>query len=158
MYKEVVMSDLIVGSIAPDFSLPSASSQVVRLSDFKGKKVVLYFYPKDHTSGCTQQACDFRDAISSFRDKNAVILGVSKDSLKSHQSFLDKYDLPFELLTDEDSAVQILYDVWKEKSMYGKTYMGTERSTFVIDENGILTQIHRKVKVKGHIEALLETL
>lgn len=152
------MENLKIGDLAPDFELPASDGSLFRLSNLRGKKIVLYFYPKDNTSGCTQQACDFRDAVADFSSKNAVIVGVSKDSLKSHQNFIDKYQLPFVLLTDPDASVQTLYDVWKEKSMYGKQYMGTERSTFVIDEAGKIQHIHRKVKVKDHISELLMRL
>ncbi|WP_372008672.1 thioredoxin-dependent thiol peroxidase [Paenibacillus chitinolyticus] len=143
---------------APDFELPANNGQQVKLSDFKGKKVVLYFYPKDMTPACTTQACDFRDKHPEFESLNAVILGVSTDSLKRHEKFIDKYSLPFLLLADEDHAVSEIYGVWKEKSMYGKTFMGIERSTFLIDEEGILVKEWRKVKVKGHIEEALTYL
>ncbi|MGX4587678.1 thioredoxin-dependent thiol peroxidase [Paenibacillus chitinolyticus] len=146
------------GQQAPDFELPANNGQQVKLSDFKGKKVVLYFYPKDMTPACTTQACDFRDKHPEFESLNAVILGVSTDSLKRHEKFIDKYSLPFLLLADEDHAVSETYGVWKEKSMYGKTFMGIERSTFLIDEEGILVKEWRKVKVKGHIEEALTYL
>ncbi|EGL14053.1 MULTISPECIES: thioredoxin-dependent thiol peroxidase [unclassified Paenibacillus] len=146
------------GHQAPDFELPANNGQQVKLSDFKGKKVVLYFYPKDMTPACTTQACDFRDKHTEFESLNAVILGVSTDSLKRHEKFIDKYSLPFLLLADEDHAVAEIYGVWKEKSMYGKTFMGIERSTFLIDEEGILIKEWRKVKVKGHIEEALAYL
>ncbi|WP_405081659.1 thioredoxin-dependent thiol peroxidase [Paenibacillus chitinolyticus] len=146
------------GRQAPDFELPANNGQQVKLSDFKGKKVVLYFYPKDMTPGCTTQACDFRDKHTEFESLNAVILGVSTDSLKRHEKFIDKYSLPFLLLADEDHAVAEIYGVWKEKSMYGKTFMGIERSTFLIDEEGVLLKEWRKVKVKGHIEEALTYL
>lgn len=146
------------GQQAPEFELPANNGQRVKLSDFKGKKVVLYFYPKDMTPGCTTQACDFRDKHTEFESLNAVILGVSTDSLKRHEKFIDKYSLPFLLLADEDHAVCEIYGVWKEKSMYGKTFMGIERSTFLIDEEGILVKEWRKVKVKGHIEEALAFL
>ncbi|MFS0840452.1 thioredoxin-dependent thiol peroxidase [Paenibacillus sp. 1P03SA] len=147
-----------MGQQAPEFELPANNGQHVKLSDFKGKKVVLYFYPKDMTPGCTTQACDFRDKHTEFEALNAVILGVSTDSLKRHEKFIDKYNLPFLLLADEDHAVCEVYGVWKEKSMYGKTFMGIERSTFLIDEDGILVKEWRKVKVKGHIEEALAYL
>ncbi|MBV6717143.1 thioredoxin-dependent thiol peroxidase [Paenibacillus chitinolyticus] len=146
------------GQQAPDFELPANNGQQVKLSDFKGKKVVLYFYPKDMTPACTTQACDFRDKHTEFESLNAAILGVSTDSLKRHEKFIDKYSLPFLLLADEDHAVAEIYGVWKEKSMYGKTFMGIERSTFLIDEEGILIKEWRKVKVKGHIEEALAYL
>ncbi len=147
-----------IGEVAPDFTLPSGDGTMLSLSQFRGKTVILYFYPKDNTSGCTQQACDFRDAMPTFQSKDVVILGVSKDSIKSHQSFSSKYALPFILLSDEEAVVQQLYGVWQLKSMYGKSYYGTERSTFVIDAQGIITQIHRKVKVKGHIDTLMQSI
>ncbi|MFB7815908.1 thioredoxin-dependent thiol peroxidase [Paenibacillus chitinolyticus] len=146
------------GQQAPDFELPANNGQQVKLSDFKGKKVVVYFYPKDMTPACTTQACDFRDKHPEFESLNAVILGVSTDSLKRHEKFIDKYSLPFLLLADEDHAVSEIYGVWKEKSMYGKTFMGIERSTFLIDEEGVLVKEWRKVKVKGHIEEALTYL
>ena len=145
-----------IGSEAPDFVLQAAGDRRVKLSDFRGKRVVLYFYPKDMTAGCTDAACQFRDAHSSFENLNTVIVGVSTDSLKQHEKFIAKYNLPFILLSDEEHKVAELYDVWQLKKMYGKEYMGIVRSTFVIDEQGILTKEWRKVKVKGHIEEALE--
>lgn len=145
-----------IGSEAPDFVLQAAGDRRVKLSDFRGKRVVLYFYPKDMTAGCTDEACQFRDEHSSFETLNTVILGVSTDSLKQHEKFIAKYNLPFILLSDEEHKVAELYDVWQLKKMYGKEYMGIVRSTFVIDEQGILTKEWRKVKVKGHIEEALE--
>ena len=122
------------GMKAPDFSLLNDEGQKFSIKDLKGKKVILYFYPKDDTSGCTKEACDFRDSIKVFEKKNAVIIGISKDSVKSHQKFKSKYKLPFTLLSDENLDVLKKYDVWKEKSMYGRKYMGVERTTFIIDE------------------------
>ncbi|WP_454192567.1 thioredoxin-dependent thiol peroxidase [Paenibacillus sp. Marseille-Q7038] len=145
-----------IGSEAPDFVLQGAGDQLVKLSDFRGKRVILYFYPKDMTAGCTDEACQFRDEHNSFEALNTVIIGVSGDSLKQHEKFIAKYNLPFILLSDEDHKVAELYDVWQLKKMYGKEYMGIVRSTFVIDEQGILTKEWRKVKVKGHIEEALE--
>ena len=145
-----------IGSEAPDFVLQAAGDRRVKLSDFRGKRVVLYFYPKDMTAGCTDEACQFRDEHSSFETLNTVVLGVSTDSLKQHEKFIAKYNLPFILLSDEEHKVAELYDVWQLKKMYGKEYMGIVRSTFVIDEQGILTKEWRKVKVKGHIEEALE--
>ncbi|MEF3355751.1 thioredoxin-dependent thiol peroxidase [Paenibacillus sp. GYB006] len=145
-----------IGSEAPDFVLKGAGDQLLKLSDFRGKRVILYFYPKDMTAGCTDEACQFRDEYTSFEALNTVIIGVSGDSLKQHEKFIAKYNLPFILLSDEDHKVAELYGVWQLKKMYGKEYMGIVRSTFVIDEQGILTKEWRKVKVKGHIEEALE--
>lgn len=146
------------GKKAPAFTLPDYDGNKVSLKDFEGKKVVLYFYPKDLTSGCTTEACDFRDAHPEFEKINAVVLGVSPDPVKSHIKFRDKHELNFLLLSDEDKKVVQAYDVWKEKSMYGKKYMGVERSTFIIDENGKIQKIFPKVKVKGHVEEVLKEL
>lgn len=146
------------GNKAPQFTLPDSNGKKVSLKDYLGKKVVLYFYPKDMTSGCTREACDFRDAHPNFKKLNAVVLGVSADSSASHQKFSDKYDLPFTLLSDEDKKVLGKYDVWKEKSMYGKKYMGIERTTVVINEDGKIQKIFPKVKVNGHIEEVLKEL
>jgi len=150
------MTTLKIGNKAPDFTLPDADGNKVKLSQFRGKKVVLYFYPKDNTSGCTKEACAFRDAMPQFEEKNAVIIGVSPDGQKSHEKFRSKHDLPFILLSDTDHKVAERYGVWKEKKMYGKTYFGIERSTFIIDENGKLSEEFRKVKVNGHVEAVFE--
>ena len=149
---------LDIGTKAPDFTLPNQDGKEVSLSDFRGKKVVLYFYPKDNTAGCTTEACDFRDNIQNFHDLNAIILGVSRDSLASHDKFITKLSLPFVLLSDPDETVCKLYDVIKEKNMYGKKYMGVERSTFLINKEGILIEEFRKVRVKGHIEKVLDKL
>ena len=143
------------GDKAPDFTATTDAGETVELKDFRGKKVVLYFYPKDNTPGCTQEACDFRDSITKFRRKGAVVLGVSPDSVKSHEKFKAKFDLPFPLLADEDHAIAEAYGAWQEKSMYGKKYMGIVRSTFVINENGKIAEVHEKVKVKGHVDQLL---
>lgn len=144
------------GKQAPDFTLPNQDGEQISLSDFKGKYVVLYFYPKDMTPGCTTEACDFRDQHGSFRDLDAVILGVSPDPAESHQKFIDKHDLPFHLLADEDHQVAEDYDVWKLKKNFGKEYYGIERSTFIIDKEGNLQKEFRKVKVKGHVEEALD--
>ena len=128
------------------------------LNDFKGQKVILYFYPKDMTPGCTTEACDFRDAYTEFSDLNAVILGVSADDANKHTKFIEKYGLPFSLLVDEDHAVSESYHVWVLKKMYGKEYMGIERSTFLINPDGIVVKEWRKVKVKNHIEEVLESI
>lgn len=146
------------GSLAPEFSLIGSDGKEHKLSDYIGKKVVLYFYPKDNTAGCSKEACLFRDNIKIVTDLNAVVLGISRDSLKSHDKFIEKLNLPFVLLSDEEEKVCRLYDVIKEKNMYGRKYMGIERSTFVIDEDGILKKIFRKVKVNGHIEKVIESL
>jgi len=143
------------GDKAPDFTLQADDGREVSLSDYRGKKVVLYFYPKDGTPGCTNEAIQFRDNIKEFEKEGAVILGVSKDSVKSHQKFKQKHKLPFTLLSDPEGKVLNLYGVWKEKSLYGRTFMGTERTTFLIDENGIVKKEYRKVKVKGHAQACL---
>ncbi len=144
-----------VGKAAPDFTIPANNGETVSLSDFKGKNVVLYFYPKDMTPGCTTEACDFRDQHESFKELDAVILGVSPDPVKRHQKFIEKHDLPFLLLADEDHEVAEEYGVWKLKKNFGKEYMGIERSTFVIDKEGELAKEWRKVKVKGHVEEAL---
>ncbi len=147
---------LSTGDSVPSFKLPSSSGKDVALTDFKGKKIVLYFYPKDDTPGCTAEACDFRDNLQNYEDANAVIVGVSKDALKSHNKFIEKYKLPFELLADEEGKMLDAFGVWKEKSMYGKTFLGVERSTFLIDENGKIVKEWRKVSVPNHVAAVLE--
>ncbi len=146
------------GDPAPDFSLPSSDGGNVRLSDFRGKNVVLYFYPQDDTPGCTREACSFRDNLPKFDKLDAVILGVSKDSLDSHSKFITKYGLNFTLLSDADLTAHKLYDTWKLKNNYGRTYWGTERSTFVIDGAGRIKRIFRKVRVDGHDQEVLEAL
>ncbi|KGR89949.1 peroxiredoxin [Ureibacillus massiliensis 4400831 = CIP 108448 = CCUG 49529] len=143
---------------APDFTLLNEKGEQVTLSDFRGKKVVLYFYPKDMTPGCTTEACDFRDHHESFEKLNAVILGVSGDSSERHIKFIEKYGLPFSLLVDDDHQVAEAYGVWVLKKMYGREYMGIERSTFLIDEEGVIVNEWRKVKVKNHIDEVLETI
>lgn len=147
-----------IGELAPDFTLMGSDNKKHSLSDYKGKKIILYFYPKDNTPGCTTEACDFRDNINHFSDLNAVIIGISKDNLNSHNKFIEKFNLPFVLLSDEDKSVCALYDVIKEKNMFGKKVLGIERSTFIIDEQGILINEYRKVKVKGHIEEVINSL
>ncbi len=146
------------GDKAPDFVLTSDAGEEISLKDYKGKKVVLYFYPKDMTSGCTLEACDFRDNIKKFEKKNTVVIGVSPDDTKSHVKFRDKYELPFTLLSDESKSMLEDYGVWQEKSMYGRKYMGVVRTTFIIDEKGKIEKIFEKVKVPGHIEELLDSL
>lgn len=152
------MSDLNIGDQAPEFTLPTDGDGEVSLSDFKGKKLVLYFYPKDNTPGCTKQACGFNEALKSFENLNAAIVGISKDSVKKHDNFKNKYNLSFPLASDENGDVCERYGVWKEKSMYGKKFMGIERTTFLIDENGKIAKIWRKVKVKDHIEDVQKTI
>ena len=147
-----------VGKKAPAFSLNSGAGDKVSLKDFLGQKVVLYFYPKDNTSGCTKEACDFRDSFADFKKIKAVILGVSPDSEASHVKFTEKYELPFLLLSDSDKKVVEKYGVWKEKSMYGRKYMGVERSTFIIDKSGKISHVFRKVKVNGHVDELLKAI
>lgn len=146
------------GKKAPDFTLPDQNGEKVKLSDLKGKYVVLYFYPKDDTPGCTKEACNFRDSFPKFDKTDAVILGVSPDSVASHKKFAEKYKLPFQLLADEDKKVVEKYGVWKEKSMYGKKYMGVERTTFIIDPEGKIKKIFPKVKVDNHHKEVLEAL
>jgi len=143
---------LSVGDPAPDFTMPTDGGGSIALKDLAGKKVVLYFYPKDDTSGCTAQACGFRDALPNFGALDATIIGVSKDSVASHDKFKKKYQLPFILGSDENSGVCEAYGVWVEKSMYGKKYMGIERATYLIDAAGKIARIWRKVKVPGHVE------
>ncbi|MCF6139335.1 thioredoxin-dependent thiol peroxidase [Pseudalkalibacillus berkeleyi] len=143
------------GEKAPEFTLEANSGEKVSLSDFEGKNVVLYFYPKDMTPGCTTEACDFRDHHSEFTDQNTVILGVSPDPVDRHKKFIDKHDLPFLLLADEDHAVAEKYGVWQLKKNFGKEYMGIVRSTFIIDKNGDLVKEWRKVRVKDHVEEAL---
>ena len=147
-----------VGDIAPDFTLPRDGGGEVTLSDLRGRPVVLYFYPKDDTSGCTKQACGFKDALPDFQKLDAEIVGMSPDSVKRHDKFKDKYDLPFTLASDEEKEVLQTYGVWVEKSMYGRKYMGVERSTFLIDAEGKVSAVWRKVKVPGHVDAVLKTL
>lgn len=145
------------GNKAPDFSGKNQEGQLVKLSSFKGKKnIILYFYPKDMTPGCTTEACDFRDHYKQF--KNTTILGVSIDPPERHQKFIAKYSLPFDLIADENKKIVEKYGVWQEKKLYGKTFMGIIRSTFIIDKNGVLKKIFTKVKVKGHVEEVLQFL
>ncbi|WP_440116180.1 thioredoxin-dependent thiol peroxidase [Paenibacillus sp. QZ-Y1] len=149
---------LTEGTLAPEFELPSSTGDNVKLSNYRGQRVLLYFYPKDMTSSCTQQACDFRDRHEEFQGLNTVILGISTDPMKQHDKFIAKYGLPFILLSDEEHQVAEQYGVWQMKKMYGKEYMGLVRSTFLIDEEGVLLKAWSKVRVKGHIEAALEAL
>lgn len=153
------MSELREGLKAPDFSLPSTEGKEISLSSYKGKKqVVLYFYPKDNTPGCTQESCDFRDFSGKFSKKDAIVIGISADSLKSHDNFKSKFSLPFPLLSDENKEVIKKYGVWKEKSMYGKKYMGIERTTVIINKEGKIAKVYPKVKVTGHVEEVLGSL
>lgn len=144
-----------IGDPAPDFTSIDQSGNPVKLSDYRGKKVVLYFYPKDDTTGCTAQACSLRDGYADLRAGGYEVLGVSVDDQKSHQKFAGKYDLPFTLVADTDKRVVEAYGVWQEKSMYGRTYMGTVRRTFLIDENGLISNIITKVDTKQHARQIL---
>jgi peroxiredoxin Q/BCP len=152
------MAELKPGDNAPSFTLPTGDGKEVSLSDLKGKKVVLYFYPKDDTPGCTREACSFRDGFSRIKKKGAVILGVSPDDPESHARFAEKYGLPFTLVSDEKRELVKKYGVWKERSMYGRKFMGIERTTFIIDEKGRISHIFPKVKVDGHFDEVLEAL
>lgn len=149
---------LEVGIKAPDFTLNDQNGNPHSLSDYRGKKVILYFYPKDQTAGCIKEACSFRDRMPQFTEKGAVILGISKDTSASHKNFEEKQQLPFTLLSDPDHQVLELYDVWVEKNMYGKKVKGTERSTYLIDENGIIAKAYQKVKPADHADNVLQDL
>ena len=149
---------LQVGTKAPDFKLPDQNGEMHSLSDYKGKKVILYFYPKDNTSGCTKQACGFSDRYPQFQEKGAVVLGVSKDSVASHKKFEEKYGLPFTLLSDTELTVIKAYDVWKEKKNYGKVSMGVVRTTYLIDEKGIIVKSNDKVKAADNPQEMLEAI
>ncbi len=146
---------LNVGDRAPDFTGKDQNGNSIKLSDYKGKKVVLYFYPKDNTPGCTLEACNLRDNYDRFKEQGFEIVGISSDDEKSHQKFITKYDLPFRLIADVDKSIHEKFGTWVEKSMYGKKYMGTARVTFVIDENGKFSDIIEKVKTKEHSEQIL---
>jgi peroxiredoxin Q/BCP len=152
------MSTIAIGKKAPDFSLVAHDGKKYSLKDFKGKKVVLYFYPKDDTSGCTKEACSFRDNLSAIKKKGAVVLGVSPDGTASHEKFSAKYDLNFPILSDEGKTMMQSYGVWQEKSMYGRKYMGAVRTTFIIDAGGKISHIFPKVKVDGHTDEVLTAL
>ncbi|MEL7179705.1 MAG: thioredoxin-dependent thiol peroxidase [Pseudomonadota bacterium] len=152
------MTQPAVGEKAPDISLPRDGGEIVNLSDFEGKKVVLYFYPKDDTPGCTKEAIGFTENVDAFAALDTVILGVSKDSVKKHDKFVAKHDLKIALLSDEDGDVCERYGTWVKKSMYGKTYMGIERATYLIDSDGKIAQAWRKVRVPGHVDAVLEAV
>ncbi|MBI1630048.1 thioredoxin-dependent thiol peroxidase [Bacillus safensis] len=149
---------IVVGQQVPDIELTGDNGEKVKLSDFKGKHIVLYFYPKDMTPGCTTEACDFRDRHQSFAELDAVIIGVSPDSQDKHQKFKEKHDLPFLLLVDDEQKLSEAFGVWKLKKNFGKEYMGIERSTFLINKEGTLVKEWRKVKVKDHVEEALEEL
>ena len=149
---------LKAGDKAPEINLPASNAKIISLKDFKGKNIVLYFYPKDDTPGCTVQACGFRDAIKHVEKVNAVVLGVSPDGISSHQKFIEKFNLPFLLLSDEEKKTCQDYGVWVEKSMYGRKYMGVARTTFIIDKIGRIVRIFEKVKPDGHNEQVIEAL
>ncbi|MBI5448610.1 MAG: thioredoxin-dependent thiol peroxidase [Gammaproteobacteria bacterium] len=149
---------LKVGDKAPDFQVVDEQGQAISLSGLKGKKVILYFYPKDDTPGCTREACAFRDDLSQFQNKNAIVLGVSKDSARSHQKFKDKYDLTFPLLVDEEGKICSAYGALSEKNMFGKKYWGVDRITFLIDEEGVIEKIWEKVSVSDHAKEILKMI
>ena len=154
--SEEEVKQLNIGDKAPDFTLPSDEEADVKLSSFEGKRVILYFYPKDNTPGCTTESKDFAELSSEFEAQNTVIIGMSKDSVKSHQSFKNKYELPFTLISDEEVTAIKDFGVWQEKNLYGKKYMGIVRTTFFIDESGVVQNIWNKVKVKNHAAEVLE--
>ena len=149
---------LSIGTIAPDFELPDQNGETHRLSDYRGQKVILYFYPKDNTAGCTKQACGFAERYPQFRERGAVVLGVSKDSVTSHKKFEQNYGLPFTLLSDTEKTVIMAYDCWKEKKNYGKVSMGVVRPTYLIDENGVIVRAMDKVKAADNPGQMLEAL
>ena len=153
-----MVAKLKEGAKAPDFAVPDAEGNVVRLKDLRGKKVVLYFYPKDDTPGCTVEACAFRDGIDEIKQRGAVVIGVSTDSVESHKKFKSKFDLNFPLVADTDKKIAEAYGTWREKSMYGKKYMGIERTTFIIDDQGKISHIFPKVKVQEHYDEVLDAL
>lgn len=156
------MPEIKTGDKAPSFRapawVPGEGEKTIALKDYAGSPVVLYFYPKDDTSGCTAEACDFRDNIRAFNKLGAAVIGISRDPVKSHQKFAQKYDLNFPLVSDEDTKICQAYDVWAQKSMYGRKYMGIDRSTFLIDGKGRIAAFWRNVKVKGHVDAVAEAL
>lgn len=152
------MSKVTIGKKVPDFELPATGGKTVKLSELRGQNVVLYFYPKDSTPGCTREGQDFRDQHTKLRRRKTVVLGVSRDSLKSHENFKAKQGFPFDLLSDSEEKLCGMFDVIKEKNMYGKKVMGIERSTFLIDSEGVLRQEWRKVKVDGHVDEVLDAL
>ena len=152
------MAKVSLGKAIPDFKGRITNDLIIKLSDYKGQNIVIYFYPKDNTPGCTKEGEDFRDYFEDFKKNNTIIIGVSRDSVASHDKFTCKYNFPFKLISDEDEKVCKLFDVIKEKNMYGRKYMGIERSTFLINHDGILVNEWRKVRVKGHVEKVLEAL
>lgn len=152
------MTSLNIGDTAPDFTLPIDGGDEMTLSDWRGQKVVLYFYPKDNTPGCTTESCDFRDNLSALKKDGVQVIGISKCSVAKHDKFKAKYDLNFPLASDENGNICETYGVWKEKNMYGKKFMGIERSTFLIDEQGKIENIWHKVKVKGHVEDIMDII
>jgi len=152
------MTDINAGDQAPDFTLPTDGDGEITLSELRGKKIVIYFYPKDNTPGCTKESCSFNEALKAFDKLNTAIIGISKDSIAKHDKFKAKYGLSFPLASDENGNVCERYGTWKEKNMYGKKYMGIERSTFLIDENGTIIKIWRKVKVASHVEAVQQEI
>ncbi len=146
------------GKKAPEIKLKDQDGNTVSLNEFKGQKVVVYFYPKDDTTGCTKEACSFRDEFPKFEKLDVKVIGISPDSVESHKKFAEKYNLPFTLLSDEGKETVEAYDVWKQKSMYGRNYMGVERTTYIVDENGNIQKVFPKVKVENHIEEVLKVL
>ncbi len=148
--------ELNIGDQAPDFEGKTQNGDTIKLSSLKGKKVVLYFYPKDNTPGCTAQACNLRDNYDALMAKGYQVIGISTDDEQSHQKFIDKFELPFPLIADTEKNIHEKYDVWKEKNMYGRKYMGTVRTTFVIDEDGVIEDIIKKVKTKEHTEQIIK--
>lgn len=157
-YVDSILMAITIGTQAPAFTASADGNATIALRDLQGKKVVLYFYPKDNTSGCTKEACNFRDSMEQITQAGAVVLGVSPDSVALHDKFKAAHNLNFHLLSDTEKTLCEAYGVWVEKSMYGRKYMGVERSTFIIDESGAITHIFRKVKVPGHVEAVLQAL
>lgn len=149
---------LTVGSKAPDFTLPATGNQTITLSDFKGSPVIVYFYPKDDTPGCTTEACNFRDSMNLLQKSGVKVIGISKDGIKSHEKFKEKFNLNFPLVSDEEGKTVKDYGVWVEKSMFGKKYMGIERATFLIDAEGNIARIWHDVKVQGHVDEILSTV
>jgi thioredoxin-dependent peroxiredoxin len=158
LFQLHILMLVTIGSTAPDFTALADSGSTIALNDFRGQTVILYFYPKDDTSGCTAEACDFRDNMQRLVASSAVVLGISPDSVKSHNKFKQKYDLNYALVSDESHEICERYGVWVEKSMYGRKYMGVERATFVIAPDGTITHEWRKVKVPGHVDEILRIL